>query len=79
MSCGDPTARLLEAYLTELDRAKPGVERHLGLRGLLGRASRRCAAIRSVNPSLYYERPKGLEKRVRRSWGRLEGLEGGAF
>ena len=68
MSGGDPTARLLEAYLdAELDLVRSlEVERHLMACEVCSAALRSQRALRSAlaQPSLYYERPKGLENRV---------------
>ena len=69
MSCGNPTARLLDAYLDgELDLVRSlEMERHLSECQVCSAALRSHRALRSAlaQPSLYYEGPKGLENRVR--------------
>jgi len=74
MSCGDPAARLLEAYLDgELDLVRSlEVERHLLACEDCSAVLRGQRALRSAlaQPSLYYERPKGLENRVRTELGK---------
>ena len=69
MSCGNPTARLLEAYLDgELDLVRSlEMERHLAACELCSAALRSHRALQSAltDASLYYEEPKGLEGRVR--------------
>ena len=74
MSGGDPTARLLEAYLDgELDLVRSlEVERHLMACEVCSAALRSQRALRSAlaQPSLYYERPKRLENRVRSELGK---------
>ena len=74
MSCGDPAARLLEAYLDgELDLVRSlEMERHLSECEPCSAALRRQRALRSAlaQPSLYHERPKGLENRVRAALGK---------
>jgi anti-sigma factor RsiW len=69
MSCGNPTARLLEAYLDgELDLVRSlEMERHLAECELCSAALRSHRALRSAltDASFYYEAPKGLEGRVR--------------
>jgi anti-sigma factor RsiW len=69
MSCGNPTSRLLEAYLDgELDLVRSlEMERHLAECELCSAALRSHRALQSVlaEPSFYYEAPKGLEDRVR--------------
>jgi anti-sigma factor RsiW len=69
MSCGEPTSRLLEAYLDgELDLVRSlEVERHLAECEPCAAALRSHRMLRSAlaDASLYYEAPKGLEGRVR--------------
>jgi anti-sigma factor RsiW len=69
MSCGNPTSRLVEAYLDgELDLVRSlEVERHLAECEVCAAALRGHRALRSAlgDASLYYEAPKGLEGRVR--------------
>jgi anti-sigma factor RsiW len=70
MSCSDPAARLVEAYLDgELDLVRSlEVERHLGECAVCSAALRAHRSLRSAlaDPSLRHEPPKGLADRVRR-------------
>jgi anti-sigma factor RsiW len=70
MTCAEPAARLLEAYLDgELDLVRSlEMERHLSGCEICSAALRSHRALRSAlaEPSLRYEAPKGLEDRVRK-------------
>ncbi|HEU0107098.1 MAG TPA: anti-sigma factor [Vicinamibacteria bacterium] len=74
MSCGEPAARLLEAYLDgELDLVRSlEVERHLEECEPCSAALSRHRALRSAlrDASLYYEPPKRLEDRLRTELGK---------
>jgi len=67
MSCANPSAPLLEAYLDgELDLVRTlEVERHLSECEVCAADLRRHRALRSSLSGLSYEPPKGLEARVR--------------
>ena len=67
MSCANPSAPLIEAYLDgELDLVRTvELERHLSECEVCAAALRRQRALRSSLSDLSYEPPSGLENRVR--------------